>query len=529
MHQIVSATVDSSRRWWVLAIVVAAQFMFGVDAFIVNVAIPTIAVELHASSAQIEAVIAIYLIAYATLVVTGGRLGDIYGTKNVFLAGVLGFTLTSLWCGLAQSGPELIVARLAQGATAALMVPQVLATLHLLFSDASRGRAFGIYGIVLGLAGAAGFLLGGVLVTSDLAGLGWRAVFFVNVPFGLIIIAAAWRIMPSVPRRAGTRLDVPGAIVLFAGLLCLIGPLLFGHDRALGAVDLAGDGGRRCHHRRLPAARARCRKPWRHAADRSCAVVGRRVHARSVRGLLFLFREPVILSGHDHVHAEGAAYSAAAGRHGVRAAGADLRDRLAAQRRAGAASRHAGADRGLRDSDGRPCDAGADGGIGRGAGALLLALVLAIFGYGQGLVMAPLSSAVLSTVKPASAGSGAGMYGTTAQIANAAGVAAIGAVFFAVEAAAFGAAGAVRRVGVVCAVDCRLRRISVMDAPRAHARRNRIKSARSRQIPRELTVHGLFILQCSNYLFSVELRILSPRSCRCLSPKMSNSCDACQS
>src|SRR5271163_1146146 len=219
MHQIVSATQVSSRRWWVLAIVVAAQFMFGVDAFIVNVAIPTIAVELHASPAQIEAVIAIYLIAYATLVVTGGRLGDIYGTRNVFLAGVLGFTLTSLWCGLAQSGPELIFARLAQGATAALMVPQVLATLHLLFTDQSRGRAFGIYGIVLGLAGAAGFMLGGVLVTSDLAGLGWRAVFFVNLPIGVTILAAAFRIMPTLPRRAGTRLDVAGAIVLFMGLL----------------------------------------------------------------------------------------------------------------------------------------------------------------------------------------------------------------------------------------------------------------------------------------------------------------------
>jgi MFS family permease len=230
MHQIVSPSVDSSRRWWVLATVVAAQFMFGVDAFIVNVAIPTISSELHASPAQIEAVIAVYLIAYATLVVTGGRLGDIYGIKNVFLTGVLGFTATSLWCGLAQSGPELIAARLAQGAAAALMVPQVLATLHLLFSDQSRGRAFGIYGIVLGLAGAAGFLLGGLLVTLDLAGLGWRAVFFVNGPFGLIIIAAALRIMPPVPRRAGTRLDIAGAIVLFAGLLCLIGPLLFGHD-----------------------------------------------------------------------------------------------------------------------------------------------------------------------------------------------------------------------------------------------------------------------------------------------------------
>src|SRR4051812_24750374 len=230
MHQTVTKQIDTSRRWWVLAIVVAAQFMFGVDAFVVNVAIPTIAVELRATPAQIESIVAIYLIAYATLVVTGGRLGDIHGTKAAFVAGLCGFTLTSLWCGLAQSGPELIAARLAQGATAALMVPQVLATLHLLFADEARGRAFAIYGIVLGLAGAAGFALGGLLVTADLAGLGWRSVFLVNVPCGIVIIAAASWIVPSVPRRAGTRLDICGAIVLFIGLLCLIGPLLFGHD-----------------------------------------------------------------------------------------------------------------------------------------------------------------------------------------------------------------------------------------------------------------------------------------------------------
>jgi MFS family permease len=203
--------------------------MFGVDAFIVNVAMPTMAVELRAGAAQIEAVIAIYLIAYATLVVSGGRLGDIYGTKNVFIAGVSGFTVTSLWCGLAQSGPELILARLAQGATAALMVPQVLATLHLWVVDSSRARARHLRHRARP-RGAAGFMLGGLLVTLDLAGLGWRAVFFVNVPFGAVIIAAALKIVPTAPRRAGTRLDIPGAIVLFAGLLCLIGPLLFGHD-----------------------------------------------------------------------------------------------------------------------------------------------------------------------------------------------------------------------------------------------------------------------------------------------------------
>src|SRR5947209_18911152 len=142
MHQIVSPRVDTSRRWWVLAIVVAAQFMFGVDAFIVNVAIPTIAVELHASPAQIESVIAIYLIAYATLVVTGGRLGDIYGTKAIFIAGVLGFSTSSPWCVLAQSGGALIAARLAQGSTGPSLVTRVLARRHHTVADYLRGARY---------------------------------------------------------------------------------------------------------------------------------------------------------------------------------------------------------------------------------------------------------------------------------------------------------------------------------------------------------------------------------------------------
>src|SRR5262249_41283126 len=199
---------------------------------------------------QIEAVIAIYLIGYATLVISGGRLGDIYGPKRVFVLGILGFTLASLWCGLAQSGPELIIARLVQGATAALMVPQVLATIHVLFSDGSRARAFAIYGVVLGLGGAAGFLVGGALVWLNVAGLGWRSVFFVNLPVGFLITAAALGFMPYVPRRAGVQLDIIGAGVLFAGLLCLIGPLLFGRElhwgpwvwatMLLGVVIVAG-------------------------------------------------------------------------------------------------------------------------------------------------------------------------------------------------------------------------------------------------------------------------------------------------
>jgi EmrB/QacA subfamily drug resistance transporter len=435
MHQIVSNPVDTSRRWWVLAIVVAAQFMFGVDAFIVNVAIPTIAVELHASTAQIEAVIAIYLIAYATLVVTGGRLGDIYGTKKVFIAGVLGFTVTSLWCGLAQSGPELIFARLAQGATAALMVPQVLATIHLLFADASRGRAFGIYGIVLGLAGAAGFLLGGVLVTLDLAGLGWRAVFFVNVPLGLIIVVAALKIMPTVPRRAGTRLDISGAIVLFAGLLCLIGPLLFGHDvnwsRWVWLVMAAGIGTIAAFPKLERSVARRGGMPLIDLALLSDVAFMRGLAAvfffffanLSFYLIMTMFMQRGLQIPPLHA---GLVFVPLALTFVI------------ASKHSGARAKHRGTRVLIEGCAVQIVGLAALVATIEGVGApsaLLLALVLTVFGYGQGLVMAPLSSAVLSTVKPASAGAGSGMYGTTAQIANAAGIAAIGAVFFAIEAA----------------------------------------------------------------------------------------------
>src|SRR4051812_12921516 len=447
MHQIVSNPVDTSRRWWVLATVVAAQFMFGVDAFIVNVAIPTIATELHASAAQIEAVIAIYLIAYATLVVTGGRLGDIYGARNVFISGVAGFTVTSLWCGLAQSGPELIAARLAQGATAALMVPQVLATLHLLFADASRARAFGIYGIVLGLAGAAGFVLGGILVTLDLAGLGWRAVFFVNVPFGAVIIAAAWKIMPRFQRRAGTRLDIPGAIVLFTGLLCLIGPLLFGHDlhwspsvwlvMAAGAAIIAAF---------LRLERAVARRGGMPLID--LALLSDVAFMRGLAAVFFFFfanlsfylvmtitmqkglQIPPLQAG--LVFLPLALTFVIASRH----SGARAKHRGTLVLIEGCAVQIAGLAALVIAIEWIDPPS-----------AMVLALGLTIFGYGQGLVMAPSARAVRSSAKPVRAraacgtyaatalcaNAASGIYGTTAQIANAAGVAAIGAVYFAIE------------------------------------------------------------------------------------------------
>ena len=237
------AAVDTNR-WWVLAVVVAAQFMFVLDAFIVNVAIPSIRADLDAGPGAIEAVLVIYQLAYASLVITGGRLGDIHGRKRMFLLGLLGFTAASLWCGCAHSSGELVAARLVQGATAALMSPQVLATIHTLFPDAARSRAFGVFGIALGLGGGLGFVLGGWLVTLDLGGLGWRLVFFVNGPVGVAIAVAAWRLMPTGVTRPGLRLDLAGAAILFLALGALIGPVLAGQDAGwpwwLLAVEAAG-------------------------------------------------------------------------------------------------------------------------------------------------------------------------------------------------------------------------------------------------------------------------------------------------
>jgi MFS family permease len=327
------------------------------------------------------------------------------------------------------------VARLAQGATAAMMVPQVLATLHLLFSEASRGRAFGIYGIVLGLAGAAGFSLGGILVASDIAGLGWRVVFFVNVPFGLLIIIAAWWIMPSVPRRPGTQLDVAGAIMLFCGLICLIGPLLFGHDpnwtpwlwlvMALGGIIIAAF---------VRLERAVARRGGMPLVD--LVLLSDRTFMRGLYAAFFFFFANLSFYLVVTMFMQQALQipPLQAGLVFVPLA----LTFVVASRHSGVRAKHRGTlvliEGCALQIVGLAILALTVAGVEK-PGPVLLALVLGVFGYGQGLVMAPLSSVILSNVKPASAGSGAGMYGTTTQIANAAGVAAIGAVFFAVEAA----------------------------------------------------------------------------------------------
>jgi EmrB/QacA subfamily drug resistance transporter len=454
-RQAPSGSADSRidpHRWWILAVVVAAQFMFVVDAFVVNVAVPSIRVDLHATAAEIEAVIAVYQIAFATMVITGGRLGDIYGRKHMFVAGVLAFTLMSLWCGLSGSATQLILGRLAQGATAALMVPQVLATIHTLFPDAARARAFGIFGIALGLGGAAGFILGGWLVTLDLAGLGWRCVFFVNLPAGAAIVVGALALMPTGQTRPGTRLDIAGAGLLFLSLIGIIGPVMAGPQLHwpwwLWAVIAAAVTTLLLFPRFERSVERRGGLPLI-----DLALLGDRTF---VRGLYALFCFHLGNTSFYLVMTlfmqNGLQFSPFAGGLAVvpLALTFTLASQLAARRAARVGSRvllegntvqFAGLVAVallilLADHPGMPA----------------MMLVLALFGFGQGLVMAPLAGAVLATVHHTHAGSGSGLLSTTQQAAAAAGISLIGGIYFAARGVGtdrLGALAALTALGVI--------------------------------------------------------------------------------
>ncbi|MFF3329716.1 MFS transporter [Streptomyces sp. NPDC002888] len=203
-----------------------------IDFFIVNVALPTIGADLAASEAVLELVVAGYGLAYAVLLVLGGRLGDLFGRRRLFLGGMAAFGLTSLACGLAPDAWTLVAARVAQGASAAAMLPQVLATIQATTSGARRAKAMGLYGATAGLAMVAGQILGGVLVAADVAGTGWRSVFLVNVPVVVVGLVLAARFVPETRSSHPEPVDGPGTVLLAVSLLTLLAPLTEG--RAAG-------------------------------------------------------------------------------------------------------------------------------------------------------------------------------------------------------------------------------------------------------------------------------------------------------
>jgi len=216
------------RRGLAIGILLFAAFMDLLDATIVQVALPSIGADLAASEAQLEWIVSGYLLAFAVALITGGRLGDLFGRRRVFLIGIAGFTLASAAAALAWSGDALVVTRIAQGLFAALMVPQLLASVQALFTPRERAPMYGLIGGVSGLAAVLGPVLGGWLVDADLWGLGWRTVFLINVPVGIVIFALAARFVPETRSPRPMRLDLVGVVLLSAVVLAFMVPLVEG-------------------------------------------------------------------------------------------------------------------------------------------------------------------------------------------------------------------------------------------------------------------------------------------------------------
>ena len=216
------------RPGLVLAIVLTGQLMAVIDNSIVNVAVPSMAVSLHASGALLQLIVAGYTISYAVLLVTGARLGDILGHRRVFLAGAVLFTLASLGCGLAPSAGSLVALRFIQGIGAAVMIPQVLSLIQRTFTGTSRAGAMRLYAAVIAGGAVAGQIVGGLLVTANLFGSGWRAVFLINVPIGVALLATGGRLLPHGARDQGRGLDPVGLALLTPAAVALVLPLVLG-------------------------------------------------------------------------------------------------------------------------------------------------------------------------------------------------------------------------------------------------------------------------------------------------------------
>ena len=222
--------------WIVLLVLALGFFMILLDTTIVNVAIPSMITGLHATLDQILWILNGYILVYAVLLITAGRLGDMFGPKKLFLGGLILFTLSSAACGQVQDPNQLILFRVIQGLGGALLTPQSLSIITSIFPPEKRGAAFGLWAAVAGLAAVTGPTLGGVLTTT----FSWRAIFYVNVPIGIAAVILAYLLMPELTIHRRHHLDVPGVILSTAGLFAGVFGLIEGERYSWGRIWDAG-------------------------------------------------------------------------------------------------------------------------------------------------------------------------------------------------------------------------------------------------------------------------------------------------
>ncbi|HZU40107.1 MAG TPA: MFS transporter [Solirubrobacteraceae bacterium] len=418
------------RRWLILAVVLMAECMDLLDGTVVNVAAPVIHRDLGTSSTGLEWIVGGYALAVAVGLVTGGRLGDIAGRRRTFLAGVAGFTLASLLCGLAPSTGTLIAARLLQGAAGALMLPQGLGLLRESFAPGEMAKVFGMFGPVMGLTALLGPIIGGGLVGLDLLGTGWRLVFLINLPVGLLALVTGARILPHRAGSPGLSLDWMGALITCAAGVALVYPLIQGRElgwpawsfaaMAAGVLGLAGFGVEQRRRERRGAVPLVTPSVFSHRGYSLGLLTALLFFAAMIGAMLTLTLFLQLGQGYSALHAAltlipwslGAAIGAGAG-------GGALGPRFGRLViSAGAAVMLAGFALVM---------------VAVGGGRVSswdLAPGLLVSGLGMGLVVAPLFDIILAGVADHELGSGSGVLNAVQQLAGALGVAVLGTVFF---------------------------------------------------------------------------------------------------
>ncbi|WP_030216960.1 MFS transporter [Streptomyces bikiniensis] len=422
------------RRWIALAIVMTAAFMDLVDATIVNIAIPSIERDLNASFGSIQWITAGYALAFAAGLITGGRLGDIYGRKRLFLLGTAGFTLASALCGFA-AGPEMLVAsRLLQGAAAAMMVPQVLSIVHVTFPAHERGKVFGLFGAIVGLGAVSGPLLGALLTQWNIAGLEWRPIFLINLPVGIAGLLLGRKFITESRAPKALRLDLVGVLLVTAALLMLIYPLtrgreldwpLWGHLMMAGSLPVFGI--------LVAYEKYKTRKDGSPLVELSlfrvksfAAGIAVQLTFGIVMGVFFLVWTLYMQIGLGwtplRAGLTGVPFSIAVSV----AAGLSVQKLVPRFGRkvlqAGALTMTAGVLLYLFEA----------GRYGTGIASWQMVPPLVVMGLGMGLIVAPLTDAVLSEVPREHAGSASGLINTTTQMGNALGLGLVSVVFFGV-------------------------------------------------------------------------------------------------
>ncbi|MGC0415133.1 MFS transporter [Embleya sp. AB8] len=427
-----AAASTPRQSWGALFVLLAGIFITTLDFFIVNVAIPATQEDLHATPAAIQWVVAGFGLAVAAGLITAGRLGDIYGRRRMFAIGLGLFTLASAGCGLAGNAEMLIAARVLQGAAAALLMPQVLGIVNVLYVGEQRVKAFTAYGLAMGFAGVFGQLIGGALIQADLFGLDWRSIYWINVPVGLVALVLVPKLVPKlVPEsrgEGGTRLDLVGTVLVTLGLVAVVLPLVQGREQGwplwtwlsfgvapllLGAFTLyqrhlAGTGG-------APLVDPVLFRERPFSVGVTTALVYGLVNAA-----FFLILALYLQLGHGMSALDSGLLFIALG------VGYFLSSAISGQ---------------LAAKLGRQVLAA--GALVQGAGQLVLVETvsnthetlwlipgLALAGFGMGLVMGPMAETVLAGITPRHAGAAAGLLSTAQQLGGALGVALVGIVFY---------------------------------------------------------------------------------------------------